>query len=197
MRPPLGPRDWLGSKLLIVGDVNTGKTTLTGEILADFCRRGLGPRITIVDLAPRIPEAVAAARGLPSVGGQLEPPAGSGLTCLRPHLQAPRLTSASDEEALGKAVDNKRRIDEALRALPSGAQAIVVVNDTSMYLQAGTAEEMVGWLAPCHTVIANGYLGTRLGGGELSRRERAQMNRLRAWFAAAGTVLALDGTPRS
>jgi hypothetical protein len=46
-------------------------------------------------------------------------------------------------------------------------------------------------------VIDNGYLGTRLGGGELSRREQAQMNRLRAWFAAAGTVLTLDGGPRS
>jgi len=39
------------------------------------------------------------------------------------------------------------------------------------------------------TVIANGYWGEKLGEGILSRRERAEMKRLSAYFAINGQVL--------
>lgn len=183
------PGDCLGRKLLIAGDVNTGKTTLARRILRDFCGRGLGARIAILDLAPTIPPEIAAARGVRGVGGTLEADPFSPAVRLRPLLQAPRLTSASEAEAAAKAQENRRRIEAAWQELP--ARAILFVNDVSMYLQAGLASELAGRLAAAETVVANGYLGERLGGGELTRHERAQMEQLRDWFAQAGRVITL------
>lgn len=186
------PGDCLGRKLLILGDVNTGKTTLARRILDDLCRRGVGTRIAIVDLAPHIPPALAAARGLKGVGGRLAAPAGCAALCLHAQLAAPRLSSASEAEAIGKAQANLALADGCLQRLAASGRSIVFVNDVSMYLQAGTAEALLAHLAPAETLIVNGYWGQRLGGGELSRRERAGMERLRDWFAANGTVLTLQ-----
>ena len=96
-------RDYLGKKTLIVGDVNTGKTTRCREILEDFCRQGLGERIAVIDLAPEIPEEILRDRGLKGVGGRLLPPDGSGVVYLHVPIIAPRLTSATEGEALEKA----------------------------------------------------------------------------------------------
>jgi hypothetical protein len=189
MTPGLDPGECLGRRLLIVGDVNSGKTTLARAILQDFCARGLGGRIAILDLAPAIPPQAALARGLPGVGGTLEADPSAGVVRVRPSLQAPRLTSSSEAEAAAKAARNRERIEAAWQALP--ARAILFVNEISMDVQAGRASELVSRLAAVETVIANGYLGQRLGGGELARHERAQMEELRDWFAAAGGVVAL------
>ena len=194
MSSPLGPGNCLGRKLLIVGDVNTGKTTRTGSILEDFCRRGLGPRIAVLDLAPHIPPAIAAARGLTGVGGALALPGGCDLLAIHEQLQAPRLTSASEAEATAKAASNKALVDAALQRVAASGRTILFVNDASMYLQAGTADELAPHLARADTVVANGYFGERLGGGELTCHERAQMERLRAWFESAGRVLMLTKT---
>jgi hypothetical protein len=187
--PLVDAADCLGRKLLIVGDVNTGKTTLARRILQDFCARGLGPRIAILDLAPTIPPEIAQARGVRGVGGTLEADAASGAATTRPLLHAPRLTSSTEAEAMAKAADNLRAIEAAWHGLP--ARDIVFVNDVSMGLQAGHAEDLVARFASVQTVIANGYLGERLGGGELTRHERAQMERLRDWFTQAGRVVTL------
>jgi hypothetical protein len=189
MTAQAAPRDWLGHRLLIVGDVNTGKTTLARGILQDFCARGLGGRIAVLDCAPTIPPEIARQRGVRGVGGTLEADPSFGVLHVRPLLHAPRLTSASEEEAMGKAAENLQRIEAAWQGLPP--RAILFVNDISMVLQAGRAADLVGRFAAAQTVIANGYVGERLGGGDLTRHERAQMEELRAWFARAGSVLAL------
>lgn len=189
MKPEVDPGDCLGGRLLIVGDVNTGKTTLARRILHDFCARGLGGRIAILDLAPTIPPEIAQARGVRGVGGTLDADAGSGAVGARPVLQAPRLTSASESEALVKAQGNLRAIVQAWEQLPS--RDILFVNDISMFVQAGRAGELLARLEAVRTVVANGYLGERLGGGELTRHERAQMEELRDWFARAGRVITL------
>jgi hypothetical protein len=188
------PADWLGRKLLIVGDVNTGKTTLTRKILEDLCARGLGPRIAVLDLAPHISKELAAQRGLRGVGGQLDVPPGCAALTIREQLEPPRLSSASEAEAMLKAGRNKAAIDAAWHKAAAGARDIVIVNDVSMYVQAGSADELIARFAPAHTVVANGYVGERLGGGELTRRERAEMERLRAWFEGAGSVVLLTKT---
>jgi hypothetical protein len=189
MTPEVEPGDCLGRKLLIVGDVNTGKTTLARGILQDFCARGLGARIAVLDLAPTIPPELARARGVRGVGGTLGADASCGATGIRPVLQAPRLSSSSETEAAGKAAENLRLIAQAWEQLPS--RDILFVNDVSMALQAGRAADLIARFASAPTVIANGYLGERLGGGELTRHEREQMQALRDWFAQAGEVIAL------
>ena len=40
----------LGGRTLILGDVNTGKTTLTRNLLEELCRRRLGDKVAVLDL---------------------------------------------------------------------------------------------------------------------------------------------------
>lgn len=182
---------YLDKKTLILGDVNSGKTTLTREILDGFCRQGLGGRIAVMDLAPEIPEEVLRRRGLAGVGGRLEPPGGCGAATLHATIVAPRLTSSSEEEAMEKAGWNRRVIDGLFRRFESLERDILFINDVSLYLQAGNLDRIAGLLGKTGTAVVNGYFGEKLGRGELSRREREAMKGLAAWFRSRGTVIAV------
>ncbi len=183
--------DCVGRKLLILGDVNTGKTTLARGLLDDLCRRNLGARIAIADFAPQIPETLARAKGLVGVGGNLRPPAGSGVLYVADRVAAPRLSSTTEAEAVAKARLNREVIERLLQDVSAQPRDILFVNDITMYLQAGTADDLIIRLTPAGTVVANGYWGERLGGGELTRHERAETDKLKAWFETAGTVVVL------
>jgi len=187
---------YLGRKTLIVGDVNSGKTTLTKEILDGFCRQGLGGRIAVMDLAPEIPEEVLRRRGIAGVGGRLEPPGGCGAATLHATIIAPRLTSSSEEEAMEKAGWNREVIDGLFLRFESLKRDILFVNDVSLYLQAGNLDRITGLLEKTGTAVVNGYFGEKLGRGELSRREREAMKGLAAWFRSRGTVIAMKAGRR-
>jgi len=187
---------YLGRKTLIVGDVNSGKTTLTKEILDGFCRQGLGGRIAVMDLAPEIPEEVLRRRGIAGVGGRLEPPGGCGAATLHATIIAPRLTSSSEEEAMEKAGWNREVIDGLFLRFECLERDILFVNDVSLYLQAGNLDRITGLLEKTGTAVVNGYFGEKLGRGELSRREREAMKGLAAWFRSRGTVIAMKAGRR-
>jgi hypothetical protein len=192
MGPLVEGANALGHKLLILGDVNTGKTTLSRTILEAFCARGLGARIAIVDLAPFIPAGLGTHRGLAGVGGGLVPPADCNALHVTAHLEAPRLTSRSEAQAMDKASRNRALIEQLFQRADVAQRDILFVNDVTMYLQAGSAADLLAHCARAGTLIVNGYFGERLGGGELTLRERAQTQQLKAWFEHAGTVLLLD-----
>jgi hypothetical protein len=188
--------DHLSRKTLILGDVNTGKTTLTRAVLVALLRRpDLGGRIAIVDMAPEIPEKLAKEKGLFGVGGKLLPPAGHDILYLAGPFEPPRLSSKTEEEAMEKAQQNRRIGDGLFRELDTQTRDILFVNDISIYLQAGTAEELIRWLDRAATVIANGYRGGRLGGGELTERERTETEKLKTYFEQKGRVLILEPHP--
>lgn len=186
------PADCLGQHWLIMGDINTGKTSRCRHYLQQLCAQGLGGRITVLDLAPHIPPEMAQARGLPGAGGYLRPPADSGVLDLRTHLHAPRLSSSTEAEAQAKAESNACAIDALLQQLPpaDSGRDILFVNDVTLYLQAGSADHLLAHIAQPHirTLIVNGYWGQRLGDSVLSRREREQTQQLRAHFAQRGRV---------
>lgn len=191
--PGIHLEEYLDRKTLILGDVNTGKTTLTRGILeALLRRRDLAGRIAIVDLAPDIPADLAKEKGLVGVGGKLMPPEGHDILYLGGHLEPPRLSSKTEEEAIEKVRKNRHVIEDLFRNPDLRARDILLVNDVSLYLQAGTAENLTRWLDPAATVIANGYWGERLGGGALTERERAEMAKLKNWFGRKGRVLMLE-----
>ena len=188
--------DYLSRKTLILGDVNTGKTTLTRKVLETLCRRDLGGRIAIVDMAPEVPEKLAKEKGLPGVGGKLTPPEGHDILYLGGHYEPPRLSSKTEEEAMEKARQNRRIIEGLFRKLDGRSRDILLVNDVSIYLQAGTTENLTRWLDRAATVIANGYWGKRLGGGTLTERERTETAKLKTYFEQKGRVLILEPRQR-
>jgi hypothetical protein len=169
-------------KTLIVGDVNTGKTTLAKEILELFCLAGMEDQVVVLDLAPCIPQSLVMEKGLKGVGGRLIPPAKYNVLSLSTCLKPPRLASKTEEESLTIARDNMIQIDRLLLALRQSARNILFVNDISLYLQAGNARAMMRQMENADTIVANGYLGLRLGMGEISRREREEMGLLVDFF---------------
>jgi hypothetical protein len=185
--------DCLGRKLLIIGEVNTGKTTRCRQMLAELCRQGLGGRTTVIDMAPHIPPALARQRGIVGAGGYLVPQPGSGILDLRAHLDPPRLSSKSETEALAKAERNAQVIATLLDQLVPEARDILLINDVTLYLQAESAEHLIerAAFARMNTLLVNGYSGERLGGGELTARERSETGILRRWFEKEGSVVTL------
>ena len=181
--------DFLGKWTLIVGDVNTGKTTIAAKMLKDLCDAGLSPRIAIVDLAPEITGAFASGKKMKGVGGRLAPPPMTGVVCLSTRLDPPRLSSRNDEEAVTKAKLNAEKIDELFEEFNGFSRDILFVNDVSMYLQAGTAEKLVRLMEKASTLIANGYYGEKLGSGIVSERERREMEALMEYVEKKGQVI--------
>ncbi len=173
--------DILGKRTIIAGDVNTGKTTLTRTLLDALCAGGLARRIAVIDMAPEIPPEIVAARGLKGVGGKLAP-LPEGVSCLSADIRAPRLTSRTDAEAILAAQENRAKIDRLFETYGGAGRDILIINDLSIYLQAGRAEQLVRRMAPASTVVANGYYGSALGGGALSRHEAEEMGKVMAAF---------------
>lgn len=177
------PSDMLGKRILITGDVNSGKTTLARQLLESFCSAGLAPRIAIVDMAPEVPEEIALARGIKGVGGKLFPaPVCDGSLYLSAAVRPPRLMSKSEGEALSIAERNKQSLDVLLDRFSASGRDVLFVNDISMYVQAGDASMLLDRTRGASTVVANGYYGRRLGTGALSAREATQMDLLIAAF---------------
>jgi len=190
--PEIHLEDYLSRKTLILGDVNTGKTTLTKKVLEALCCRDLGGRIAIVDMAPEVTEKLANEKGLIGVGGKLTPPEGHDILYLGGHFEPPRLSSKTEEEAIEKAQQNRRISEGLFRKIDGQSRDILLVNDVSIYLQAGTTENLTRWLDQAVTVIANGYWGKRLGGGRLSEREEIETANLKTYFEQNGRVLILE-----
>ena len=182
----------LGKKILVIGDVNTGKTTLCKRWLAELCQQGLGARIALLDLAPTISRELALQRGIVGAGGELRAPAGSEVLDLRATLEPPRLSSSSEGEALEKAERNAQLI-ETLSCQLEPQRDILFINDVTLFLQARSAAsltEAVGFDRRT-TLVVNGYRGERLGGGALTRHETAEMGELEKAFSNPGKVVTL------
>jgi hypothetical protein len=194
--PEIHVDDYLSRKTLILGDVNTGKTTLTRKALeALLLRPDLGGRIAIVDMAPEIPANLAEEKGLPGVGGKLTPPEGRDILYLGGRFEPPRLSSKTEEEALKKARHNRQVIERLFGKIDLNSRDILLVNDVSIYLQAGTAKNLIRRLDRAATVIANGYWGERLGGGTLTEREKTETAKLKTYFEQKGRILILGPHP--
>ena len=182
----------LGKKILVIGDVNTGKTTLCKRWLTELCQQGLGARIALLDLAPTISRELALQRGIVGAGGELRAPAGSEVLDLRATLEPPRLSSSSEGEALEKAERNAQLI-ETLSCQLEPQRDILFINDVTLFLQARSAASLIksARFDRRTTLVINGYRGERLGGGALTRHETAEMSELEKAFAERGEVVRL------
>ena len=182
----------LGKRILVIGDVNTGKTTLCKRWLSELCQQGLGARIALLDLAPTISRELALQRGIVGAGGELRAPAGSEVLDLRATLEPPRLSSSSEGEALEKAERNAQLIETLICQLEP-QRDILFINDVTLFLQARSAASLIeaAGFDKRTTLVVNGYRGERLGGGALTRHETAEMSELEKAFAERGEVVRL------
>jgi hypothetical protein len=182
MKESVNINEFLHKRTLIIGDVNTGKTILTRQILEEMCRQGLHTRIAIVDLAPDVPRELALEKGLKGVGGRLFPPEEKDVFYLWTSIKPPRLSSRSEEEAVVIAQRNAQEIEVLFHSFVRKRREILLVNDMTLYLQAGSAQRMIRWMEHADTIVANGYYGEKLGSGILSQRERHEMESLMEFF---------------
>lgn len=163
---------------LIVGEVNTGKTTFTGRLLDAYCRARKA-RVAVVDFAPDIPRPDVKGQATDSgIGGRLKVQISPHIRYFHQRIHAPRIMGRDENEALVFAAENERRIarlfNDALQIKPDA----VFVNDCSLYMHAGDTTQLLEWVKQPSTAVVNGYYGSSLGDSLISRRERKGMQYL-------------------
>ncbi|MEM3087959.1 MAG: ATP-binding protein [Candidatus Bathyarchaeia archaeon] len=169
----------VGRKVLIVGDVGTGKTALMASLLEEAIGLHYGPEITVVDMAP--PSMTA--RGV-RIGGTLAEATDTirYVRYLRPReVKAPRVMGKSPQEVLLFADFNRQEIDRMLDAFLENPTPILFINDISLYLQMGDVKKLGRVIDVTETFIANGYFGDKLAedmGTGISGNEKERMQEL-------------------
>ena len=164
-------QEYINRRTLIVGDVNTGKTEKTQEILAAFIEAGYAREIAVLDLSP---DPVA------GVGGKMKLPQNPPLFYLTDSIHAPRMTGRDVRHMRQLAQENARVIEAMSAKLLGNAKTIIFVNDATLYLHAGDFKWFLDMLKPFPTQIMNAYWGDRFADSALTRRERQLTQRLMA-----------------
>ena len=162
-----------GKKVLLIGDVGTGKTTLTAELLRQALLLGLSNKISIIDFAPPLKRV----RDL-WIGGQLKeltkiPNNAKYFTPWR--VEAPRCHAHDAAELTRLARLNAQRMTKVIHDYLHAPTSIVFINDISLLFQAGELDPVLRVLRTCKTAIIHGYYGDSLKedlGTGVSKRER-------------------------
>jgi hypothetical protein len=162
--------DFQGAKTLIVGDVNSGKTRFTEKLASALCSSGCGSRIVVLDLAPE---------SLRQIGGKMQlrgcPPELLYLTC---RIVAPRLTGKNAAHVQQLAQANARAIEPLIDQVLAARRSILIINDASLYLQAGRLERFLAMIAPHETVVINAYRGDSFAPAPFTQVERERVDAL-------------------
>ena len=171
----LSAEEFVNRFTMIVGEINSGKTTMTQQILEVF-RRDTDRKVTVIDLAPEItPQDLKASNKTTAIGGGLQIPNSEGIRYHRPWLYPPRLRARDEHEAEAFAAKNLRAIDALLdQALLKDADAIFI-NDCSLYLHSGSAPKFLDLIRSYSTSVVNGYFGRFFSKSPISVRERNGM----------------------
>jgi len=171
--------EFLGRKVLIIGDVGRGKTSFTRHLLIEAVEKGYAPQITVIDMAPK----QVSFKGL-AAGGKILKHGEFKVRCLDAgDVKTPRLSARSPDELLELAEHNRRIIERLLRKFIASPTRILFINDVSLYLQRGSFDLLWSALERADTAILNGYYGEKLRddlGTGVSKRERNLMERLAA-----------------
>ncbi len=183
----------LGRKLLIVGDVGSGKTAQTARLLAEAIA-AIGPNgVTVIDMAPERRQWKRT-----TVGGHLTEflRESEGIRVLLPSekLYAPRLEGSNANEVASLATCNARVIKLLLEEYSAKPTSVLFMNDVSIYLQAGSVNILMKAIARAKTVVANSYEGTALEEDRNSGISKRERDGLAALKTAMNHVLTLGPT---
>jgi len=158
-----------GRRTLVIGDVNTGKTRLTEKVVARWVAQGRSHEIIVLDLAPKKQE---------TIGGRIHLPGGFQGLVLATAIMPPRLRGRNENETNALANVNADAIETLLQDARLETCSILVINDVTLYLQAGNYEYLWAVIRPVETVLINAYYGNSFPDYRLSRQERRLTDRL-------------------
>lgn len=198
-----------GRRTLFIGEVNTGKSSLLRNLIAECVayapaqeatkpsqdlhggkRDEVTRKVAVIDLGPDFV--------LPSgkkLGAKLEL---SGRLADKTHyyrpdnLHAPRAMARSREEVISLAESNRSSIDKSLDSVLNKNYLTVFVNDITLYFQCGRADRMVQLAKKSQTFIANAYKGRSLlddKGSGISQHEAVELER---FSSKMNSVISLD-----
>ncbi|MCE4624594.1 MAG: hypothetical protein F7C35_01845 [Desulfurococcales archaeon] len=157
-------------RILIVGEIGTGKTSLTSRIVRALAKAARPGAITVIDFAPDIAGVGKPVATVPE-----------GVRYLRPSgLRAPRLESGGDCNSMWRLARHNMRLTTAtLEEFIDNPTPVLVVNDLSIHLHAGSYELLLEAIRKSSSFIGNSYLGGRLTDNcGLSEREKELVNKL-------------------
>jgi len=181
-------------KLLILGDIGSGKTAFTARLLAEALAILSPNDITVIDMAPRRRDFKGA-----SVGGRLtdfmNAPTGVRILTPAPTPVAPRIEGLTAGDVLLFARSNHESIDRVLEKYSADPTPILFMNDVSMYLHAGEPVNLLNVVASAKTVVMNSYAGVTLQddrGSSVSQHERDGLALLKR---AVDQVMILSAAP--
>ncbi len=162
-------RDYLDRRTLILGDVNSGKTRETLRILSRWIADSPTPLMTILDLAPE---------PLRGIGGRLTLPPRFMGRYLFTEIIPPRLTGRNAAEISELAAANARAIEPLLDEFLKQPHPMLIVNDVTLFLQAGAYARLAAVIQSATTVLINAYYGESFEDHPITRRERRLTERL-------------------
>ena len=171
----LNVKDILEKKILILGDVGSGKTSLIAQLLPDLMEVTDLNMITIIDMAPEM---------IGEVGGKLthyiELP--KEIRYLSPHtVYAPRYSGKTKEEVLKYANRNRESIEPLLKAYIKEPSETLIINDLTIYLHSGNTENVLGCVEKSRDFLASAYYGSFFRddkGTIINKRERILINEI-------------------
>ena len=153
-------------KTLILGEVRTGKTKLTQDLLKEA--ETLHRDIAVIDMGPESNQGI---------GGKLIP--ADTTAYYTTDIVTPRLTGKTEKETEQLAALNKKRIDNLFNQYTP--KPVLFINDVSIYVQCGNIDALVTIMSFSVTCIMNGYFGTSLGEDIFSITERKKMIKLQKY----------------
>ncbi|MEM4650142.1 MAG: hypothetical protein QXP78_05715 [Candidatus Bathyarchaeia archaeon] len=171
--------EFLNKKSLILGEIKTGKTKFTAELLKEAIDLGFSSKITVIDLAPKTKTLNGEFIGLPITNYvNID----SKIVYVRAEVKAPRIEGKNKEEVLKIAEENATVINEVFNNfLKSNDREILFINDVSLYLHKGDLNKLFSVLSKVNTAILNGYYGKLLNNdlnSGISLREKSLMVKL-------------------
>lgn len=171
--------DFIGKKVLITGDLASGKTALLARLLDEAINSKLGAKIAVIDMAPgeRLINSHLAGKTVKQYLKNLEL-----VQYMAPRkVYAPRIDGKTKPQVEKLAQANANSLGALLDEFMDKPYKILFVNDITLYLHRGELSRVLKAIRKCSTFVANGYRGKFPAddrGTGISRRERRLLDKL-------------------